>query len=128
MVVDRVADVNVGGEREVRDGGVEVEDVRRLVPRVQVRVDTLHERRLARACPLAVSALLLPCAQHRAGGCLPAIPITMIAAAACVPATSGATGGSIAFPFPFGDVGGSAVDMGVEVTRDVHGGPIKSIN
>lgn len=52
-VVDRVADVNVGLEGQVDDGGVEVEDVGRLVSRVEVRVDALHEGGCVRGAMLA---------------------------------------------------------------------------
>jgi hypothetical protein len=50
VVVDRVANVDVGSEGKMSNGGVEIEDVGRLLLRVEVRVDALHERRLAAAC------------------------------------------------------------------------------
>jgi len=49
LVLDRVADVDVGAERDAGRGRVQVDDVGRLLLHVQVRVEPLHEGRLAAA-------------------------------------------------------------------------------
>ena len=48
-VVDRIADVDVWPEWRVENGRIEVNHVIRLVLVVQVRVEALHQRRLASA-------------------------------------------------------------------------------
>ena len=48
LVVDGIPDVDVGRVRDVHDRGVEVDDVPRLLLAVQVGVDLLDQRRLAR--------------------------------------------------------------------------------
>ena len=49
VVVDRVSNVDVGSEGKMSNRRVEIEDVRRLLLLVEVRVDPLHERRLPTA-------------------------------------------------------------------------------
>ena len=70
LVVDCVPDVDVGSVWHMCDSWIEVEDVRRGILGVQVRVESLHQSRLA----LVVS----PSLGQEGRPTEPAIPITMI--------------------------------------------------
>lgn len=43
FVVDGISDINIGGVRHMRYSWVQVENIRRCILRVQVRVETLHQ-------------------------------------------------------------------------------------
>ena len=78
FVVHRVPNVNVALEREVLDRGVKVDNIRRLLLGMEMRVETLHEGCLPRACKKQrkVSHWLMMGEEHD----VPAMPMQMTAA------------------------------------------------
>jgi hypothetical protein len=65
LIINGISDIDVGVEGHVSDGWVEIDNVGRLLLLMEVRVQTLHKRRLARAGHTYHTAQPRECVQLR---------------------------------------------------------------